>query len=150
MKKIIKQSIVTAAFMLSVFVIPQASAQTFFGLLSLSGTNYAPILLHFAVQSNQCPVAIQSQTLVVTNIYTNEQIILTYGTQPTGVAGTNLLTLTTLTTNFTGANGWTIFPTNWTFAIPGSTYYPSLSPWGSLGISSNGVSFAWTNGVGLQ
>ena len=140
-----KWTLATAALLLAVLVTPKASAQTFSGLLTLSGTNTAPILLHFATQSYTAQLPIQSQTLVVTNISTNEQIVIFYSN------GSNQTALVSLTTNFTGANGYTVFPTNWMYNIPGSTYYPTVSPWGTIQISSNGVTGPnYTNGVGLQ
>ena len=143
MKKFIKTSIVTAALLLAVLSI--TSAQTFSGLLTLSGTNTAPILLHFATQTSVASMPIQSQTLLVTNISTNEQITVFYAASSNGVP------LVSLTTNFTAANGYTVFPTNWQYNIPGSTYYPTVSPWGTIQISSNGVTGPnYTNGVGLQ
>ncbi len=150
MKKTIKIASIIAVLFVAAF---SSKAQTFYGLQLLSGTNYAPILLHFAVQSNQTSVTIQAQTLVLTNVFTNEQAVLAYCPQILGATTTNGTQLANLTTNFTGANGWTVFPTNWTYNITGGTYYFQVSPWGMLGISSNGLPVPYpngTNGVGLQ
>lgn len=148
MKKIIAVPVIVAAFIIAAFT---TEAQTFYGLQTLSGSNSAPILFHFGTQSNVAPLNIQSQTLLVTNVLTNEQITVFYSPQVTGVTNPGTLPLTSLTTNFTGANGWTVFPTNWTFTIPGATYYPALSPWGTIQIvDTNFTSGTCTNGVGLQ
>ena len=152
MKKLKKSlnQIVAAIVLIAAVVIP-AKAQTFYGLSLVTGTNSAPILLHFLTQSNPAPIVIQPQTLLVTNILTNEQITVSYASQMAGLAGTNLLALTTLTTHFNGATGWTVFPTNWLFNVPGGTYYPTVSPWGTIGIvNTNFPSGTQTNGVSLQ
>ncbi|MDE2096184.1 MAG: hypothetical protein KGL39_02990 [Patescibacteria group bacterium] len=129
-----------------------AQSQTFSGLLSLSGTNTAPILLHFQTQSNISFVTIQPQTLVVTNINTNESITVSYFQQQTGVnvISNSPPTLITLTTNFPASAGWTNGAT-WTYNIPGNTYYFGSTPWGYLSISNGQFpSGTCTNGVGLQ
>ena len=113
---------------------------TFFSFAQISGTNQAAVY-----QSYGNPLAypafvqVPQQTLVLTNVQTNEAIWLAYGAQITGQSGTNIVISSGFVTNLTAANGWAVFPTNFIYVTPpyGTNVY--VTPWGVIGISSNGV-----------
>lgn len=140
-----------AALCLSALCIPHSAlGQTYYNFTQVWGTNYAPILLHFATQSNLAYMPIQAQTLIVTNINTNESVTVSYGAQITSQTGTNVVTLTSFTTNFPAASGWTNGST-WIYPIPAYGVNVGVSPWGGMAIScSSTLNGTCTNGVGLQ
>lgn len=143
MKKLL---IIAAAILLTV----AAKAQTFGGITLLSGTNYSPIQLHFTTLTNLALQQIQAQTLIVTNINTNESITVSYGSQISGGSISNGVLLTTITTNFPASAGWTNGAT-WMLNIPIYTVNVPVSPYGYLAISNGQFpSGTCTNGVGLQ
>lgn len=132
------------------FVPCSSQAQIYCSFTSLTATNYAPVLVNFAVQSNLAYMSLPSRTLVVTNINTNEAITLSYGCQVTGQGGTNVFVLSTLWTNFPASAGWTNGAT-WIYNVPAAGFSPGVSPWASLGISNaQYTSQSCTNGVLFQ
>ena len=122
-----------AAF-LSFFAV-NAQAGFWLSFSSWSGTNSGPLLNI----TNTSYLSIPSDTITVTNIQTNDQIVLTYGYQASGQTGTNPVALGTFTTNFNASTGWTNFPATWTYTVPQYNYTAPVAAWGTLAFSSNGV-----------
>lgn len=122
------------------FFAGSARAGTFFSFTSISGTNYAQVFQSYAnPYAYPAYVAVPQQTLTLTNCFTNEQIWLAYGAQITGQPGNNVVVSQGFFTNLTGANGWTVFPTNFTYVTPAYATNVYVTPYGVIGISSNGL-----------
>ena len=154
MKNIInrfKKTAIKIALLIGMLALPVVSqAQTYSSYVQVWGTNSAPVLLHFNVQSNQTSLTFPPQTLVVTNICTNEMITVQYNPNFLGAVGTNMPMLASITTNFPASAGWTNGST-WTYPVPGGTYYFANTPWATMMISNGATgSGSWTNGVAFQ
>jgi len=128
------------------FAAPAAKAQIFGSPLVVTGLVSAPIQTGFLNTSNTAAVPIQQHTLLMTNVYTNFNYVISYGALPFGQTGSNVVNCSTLTTNFSAA--WALatfgYQTNqfaWVYTIPSQYIYPAFVPWGSV--------TCWTNPTGV-
>lgn len=136
---------------LCVFLSFGAKAQTWGGQFQLlSGTNVSPMLLHYLPQVCYSQQVIQPQTIVVTNINTNEAIYISANSAIQGMTSSNLYYGSGFWTNFPASAGWTNGAT-WSYTFPTIYYQVPTVPYGVL-IISNGQfpSGSCTNGVGMQ
>jgi hypothetical protein len=115
-----------------------ARAQIVNAYTPVTGTNYYPVYTAFQITSNQTSMAFQSHTLVMTNINTNEQVFVSYGTVPYGQSPTaaNYNQLVGFWTNFPASAGWTNGAT-WSYTVPSQFYAPAISPAAELCISNS-------------
>lgn len=137
--------ILTAIFSLF-FAAPAAKAQIFASPMVVTGLVSAAIQTSYQITSNTVAVPIQQHTLLMTNVYTNFSYVISYGALPVGQTGSNIVTCSTLTTNFTAA--WTVatfgYVTNqfaWVYPVGFQYIYPGFVPWGSV--------TCWTNPTGI-
>lgn len=146
LKQIVKKIALGAAAAVVLFCRP-ASAQIWYSFNQLSGTNFAPILQNFTMQTNMAYGNQSQHSLMVTNINTNEAITVAYCYQPSGQAATNPMVTTSFTTNFLASAGWTNGAT-WIYTFPPNAMIMPVTPWGMLCISNGQfTSGTCTNGV---
>jgi hypothetical protein len=124
-----------------------ASAQVFYGGVTVIGTSNAPVQVNFANLQGYASITCPSRTLQLQNTASNEVYVLGYYGNFSGMGGTNLYLLGALTNTLPGA-GWTpgtVFTTN----IPAQTFQVPITAWGQIAISNN-IYTSVTNVVLLQ
>lgn len=104
MKKHIVSAIIAAALAVAAFT---ANAQIISSPTGITnGSLSAPIQLNFAPITVSESINVPQHAALISNIVTNQWITLSYGRQPQGATGTNLLQFSSITTNFSAA--WTL------------------------------------------
>ncbi len=118
-------------FALFAFSAVRSQAQIFGSPLVVTGLVSAPILTSYAPTSNSVAIPVAQHTLMLTNIQTGFNYVVSYGALLVGQSGSNFVTQASFTTNFSNANGWTNGMT-WIYVVPNQYLYPSATPWGSV------------------
>jgi hypothetical protein len=114
-----------------------ASAQVFYGGITVVGSSNAPVLNNFMSVTNTASSLLSARTLVIQNVVSNSTVTANYGYQWAGLGGTNLYIQNTFSTNFNGAgitNGSTVVIT-----LPANYNTVPIQPWGT---------YACTNAAG--
>jgi hypothetical protein len=124
-----------------------ASAQVFYGGVTVIGTSNAPVQVNFANLQGYVSITCPSRTLQLQNTASNEVYVLGYYSQFSGLGGTNLYLLGALTNTLPGP-GWTN-GTTFTTNIPAQTFQVPVTAWGQIAISNN-IYTSVTNVVLLQ
>lgn len=125
-----------------------ARSQIVDNMTVVSNTYSAPIQTGFLLTSNPIAMPIAQHYLLMTNVLTNVSYTIGYGAQLLGQSGTNLVTLMSLTTNFTAGWAFTNFGVNtnnfsWLYTVPPQYPVPAPVPWGFVSVPGA------TNATGL-
>lgn len=137
MKKVAsKITTVAATLLLLAMLVMPARAQIIYNSIIATGLVSAPILTQFAVTSNTVSAPVTQHSILLTNIFTNFTYTFNYGALLVGQSGTNFQILSTMTTNFSAANGWTN-GASWSYTFPATQINTAITPWGSVQVFTN-------------
>ena len=143
MKTKLKPLQTTLAILGAIFLFGFAArGQIFSGLVWVTNSAQAPVYNSFILQTNVAPSSLAPRTLELVSINTNQTFSLSYGYAILG--STNVVTLGTITTNFTAGAGFTNGQTV-LVPIPGQVYFPAVVPYGVLNVGAG-----YSNQVSLQ
>ena len=143
-----KFKIVAAAALLLCAFAFKSEAQFASGILTVTNVYNAPVQKAFAIQSVTTVQTAQALTMLITNISTNHTYTLNYWPMLHGQTTTNAFPLSTLTTNFSAALGFTNGG-NAIVALPPVVQTVTNDLWGTFSNSAWG-SGTWTNGIQVQ
>ena len=106
-----------------------ASAQVFYGGVTVIGSSNSPVLVNFTPITNTASSSLYPRVLLIQNVVSNSTVTASYGYQWAGLGGTNLFLQNTITTNFNGAglaNGSTVI-----IYLPAFQNNVPIQPWGT-------------------
>lgn len=128
----------------------QSPAQIIYGGIMQTGLVAQPVMTAFAVTSNSVTLPVTQHYLMVTNIQTNFNYVVSYGTLLVGQSGSNFVQQVTLTTNLSAALGFTNGGT-WIYTVPAQYLTPYATPWASILLPpTNGMTPPFTSWATFQ
>lgn len=136
--------------LLSLFLATPARAQFQPTYTLIAGTTNTTQMVHaYAPILSICTIQTPPFTLSITNVNTNQTYYYSFGSQEYGAAGTNLISGSSGTTNFSAGNGFTNGCTAY-IPIPSLYWIGTNQVWGTFGTGTNATTGSWTNGVGAS